>query len=86
MTDDQCEVAALGYEVRLAEEIRQEQRPDAEYWFAVMPDALPAAHGLCERGWLHRRIGDQPEWRLTDAALFSLKMDSLRRSDAPDWN
>lgn len=78
MTQDQCEVAALGYEIRLAEEIRREQRPDATYWFATQPRLLPAAHMLCERGWLDRRIGDQPEWRLTDAALFSLRMDSLK--------
>jgi hypothetical protein len=79
MTEEQAEIAALGWEVRLAEQ-------DKELWFAVIPEKLPAAHALAEKQWLHRRIGDQPEWRLTDAALYSLRMDSLRRADAPDWN
>jgi hypothetical protein len=83
MTEDQAEVAALGYEIRLAEEIRQQQRPDARYWLAVLPEALPAAHGLAEKGWLDRRIGDQPEWRLTDAALYSLRMDAMRGAASP---
>lgn len=78
MTDEQLEITALGWEIRLAESIRREQRPDATYWFTVEPHALPAAHTLAEKGWLDRRIGEQPEWRLTDAALYSLRMDAMR--------
>jgi hypothetical protein len=78
MSEGQAEVAALGWEIRLAEEIRREQRPDAEYWFAVEPHVLPDAHTLAEKGWLHRRIGEDVEWRLTNAALYSLRMDVMR--------
>jgi hypothetical protein len=71
MTQVQAEIAALGWEVRLHED-------DKELWFAVEPWALPDAHKLAEQGWLDRRIGEQPEWRLTDRGLFSLRVDALR--------
>jgi hypothetical protein len=56
MTDEQQELCALGWELRLAE--RERQR---ELWFAVVPEALPAAHDLYERKWFSRRIGEWPE-------------------------
>jgi hypothetical protein len=71
MTETQAGIAALGWEIRLSEE-------DRELWFEVEPWALPDAHGLCEEGWLDRRIAEEVEWRLSDRGLFSLRMDALR--------
>jgi hypothetical protein len=75
MTEEQQELAALGWELRLAEQERQR-----ELWFAVQPEKLPAAHDLHERGWFQRRIGDDPEWRLTDEGLSALRVDEVRAS------
>jgi hypothetical protein len=73
MTDEMCEVAAIGWELRLLEEER-----GAECWFAVEPHALPAAHELAEKGWLARRIGEEmPEWRLSEQGLSALRITSL---------
>jgi hypothetical protein len=71
MTETQCEIAALGWEVRLSEE-------DRELWFEVEPWALHDAHGLGAEGWLDRRITERVEWRLSDRGLFSLRVDALR--------
>jgi hypothetical protein len=79
MTDGQAEVAALAWEVRLSEE-------DRERWFAVEPWALPDAHALAEKGWLHRRIGEQPEWRLTDAGIGALRIDAASRCEGARLN
>jgi hypothetical protein len=75
MTDEQQELCALGWELRLAE--RERQR---ELWFAVVPEALPAAHDLYERKWFSRRIGEWPEWRLSDEALSARRVDTVRAS------
>jgi hypothetical protein len=76
MTEDQAEVAALGWRVPLADE--HCEKPNAEYWFVVEDWAIPDAHRLCERGWLNRRIRADVEWRLTDRGLYSLRTDALR--------
>jgi hypothetical protein len=75
MTDEQQELVATAWELRLAE--RERQR---ELWFAVQPEKLPTAHDLHERGWLARRIGDHPEWRLSDEGLSALRSDTVRAS------
>jgi hypothetical protein len=56
LTDEQQELCTLGWELRLAE--RERRR---ELWFAVVPEALPAAHHLHQRGWFDRGIAHDPE-------------------------
>jgi hypothetical protein len=73
MTDEQQELVATAWELRLAEHERKR-----ELWFAVQPEALPAAHDLYDRKWLSRRIGERPEWRLTDEGLSTLRLDTIR--------
>jgi hypothetical protein len=75
MTEEQQELVATAWELRLAE--RERQR---ELWFAVQPERLRAAHELHERKWLSRRIGEWPEWRLTDEGLSTLRLDEIRAS------
>jgi hypothetical protein len=81
MTEGQAEIAALGWEIRLREEER-----GRETWFAVEPRALPDAHELAEKGWLTRRIGEQPEWRLTDVGTGALRIDAASRPTRASLN
>jgi hypothetical protein len=74
-TEDQRGLVALAWALRLAEHERKR-----ELWFAVEPEALPTAHDLYERKWLSRRIGEWPEWRLTDEGLSALRVDEVRAS------
>jgi hypothetical protein len=73
LNDDQQELVATAWELRLAERERK-----CELWFAVEPEALPAAHDLYARKWLSRRIGEWPEWRLTDEGVSTLRLDTIR--------
>jgi hypothetical protein len=79
MTEEQLDILAKGWELRLREQ-------GTEYWFATQPWLLPETHELAERGWLNRRIGYQPEWRLSDRGFTSLSLSSLSRSEGADLN
>jgi hypothetical protein len=73
MTEEQQQLVALGWEIRLGE--KQHER-----WFALQPEKFPAAHDLHERGWLQRRVGHDVEWRLSDEGLSALRTDEVRAS------
>jgi hypothetical protein len=79
LSETQLDILAKGWELRLREE-------GTEYWFAPQPSLLPETHQLAERGWLTRKIGRLPEWRLSDRGLTSLNLSSLSRSEGPDLN
>jgi hypothetical protein len=74
MTEEQLDILAKGWELRLREQ-------GTEYWFATQPWLLPMTHRLAETGWLNRRIGELPEWRLSDRGFTSLSLSSLSRSE-----
>jgi hypothetical protein len=70
--DEHAELAALGWEFRLAEQER-----GIGVWFAVPPECLPAADDLHRHGWLVRRSTEAgARWRLTDQGLAALRVDA----------
>jgi hypothetical protein len=71
MTEDQLEILALGWELRLTEEER-----GVPIWWGVWPEKLPDAHALAEAGWLQCRTEPDLEWRLSDQGLGSLRMSA----------
>ena len=81
MTDEMLDLIASGWELRSAEEER-----GRELWWAVQYGKLPAAHELCERGWLSRRIGSEPEWRLSDQGYTSLSLSAVSPPEGQSLN
>jgi hypothetical protein len=71
MNDDEAELAAQGWELRLAEAER-----GSEIWFTAQPEFLLAADVLHSKGWLERRSGPRIEFRLSDRGLAALRVDA----------
>jgi hypothetical protein len=72
ITEDEAELLAMGWELRLAEHKRGK-----EFWMVTQPWLLPEADRLHGRGWLSRRIGDDIQWRLTDEGITALRLNTL---------
>jgi hypothetical protein len=52
---------------------------------ATHAEFLPAAHAMCERGWLERRWhGDDVVWWLTTEALTALDLSALTNVEGRD--
>jgi hypothetical protein len=72
MSEEEADLIATAWELRLLEE----KRGTGELWFGTGFDRVPAAHNLCERGWLLRRVSPDLVWRLSDKGLTTLRIDA----------